>query len=453
LKRLVVAISALTLVVAACNGAASTTPPGDTTPATVAPASSATAGPADSEGAGTGAPAHIENLTIAKEGEAWNQTFESITQEFAKTHPGSTYEVQYVGTLDEAWQQVQLLAAQRGLPLMYNAPALDVMWELVEDGQAMDLEPELEKLGVLDEITPAGLSAVRTFFDGQVLALPLQLNMEGFWYNKQIFADNGLEPPATWEDLLAAAETLQAAGIQPLATSGSSGWPVTRLISGYLFRKLGPDAMARVANGEAKLTDPEYVEAAQAVADLGAEGYFGRGVTDIDYDAALDLFLQGKAGIYYMGSWVVGTFNDPERNKIGEDTIGIFPVPTVAGGVGTLTQTPTNLGATTLWNPERYDEAAGEWLKAVAENFGDLALQQQGQITGFVVHDPPADLPPLTRVVTEEIAATTEAITWFEQFFSQRGTDTSFKNVVLLVTGQMSAQDFMQSVQDTVEVE
>ena len=62
-------------------------------------------------------------------------------------------------------------------------------------------------------------------------------------------------------------EQLDAAGIQPLSASGEQGWPLTRLISGYLFRTLGPHAMQAVADGDAKLTDAEYVEAATAKLD------------------------------------------------------------------------------------------------------------------------------------------------------------------------------------------
>ncbi|MEU1161910.1 hypothetical protein ABZ372_14690, partial [Streptomyces sp. NPDC005921] len=54
-----------------------------------------------------------------------------------------------------------------------------------------------------------------------------------------------------------------AKGIQPFSASGQQGWPLTRLISGYLYRSLGPDALKDVADGKARLTDPGYVKAAQ----------------------------------------------------------------------------------------------------------------------------------------------------------------------------------------------
>lgn len=86
------------------------------------------------------------------------------------------------------------------------------------------------------------------------------------------------------------AAKLQASGIQPFTADGQDGWNVTRFVGMYLFRELGPNAMKDVADGKAKLTDPKYVKAANAVAALGKAGYFGNGVASTDYNGAINQF-------------------------------------------------------------------------------------------------------------------------------------------------------------------
>ena len=54
---------------------------------------------------------------------------------------------------------------------------------------------------------------------------------------------------------LDASEQLVEAGYTPLAQPGAAGWPLTRLMGLYIFREVGPDAMEKVRDGEAKLTD------------------------------------------------------------------------------------------------------------------------------------------------------------------------------------------------------
>jgi raffinose/stachyose/melibiose transport system substrate-binding protein len=348
-------------------------------------------------------------------------------------------------------QKLQLLAGQDALPVQYaagNAPALTVT--LDKSGNVLDLEKAMTDLGVLDRIEPAAISTIKSLYGDKFNVLPYQYNIEGIWYNKQLFTANGIAVPGTWDELVAAAGKLQGAGVTPFSASGEQGWPITRLISNYLARDLGPDAMQKVQDGSAKLTDPEYVKAAQAVADLGAKGYFGQGVGSIDYDTAIAQFLSGKAGMLYMGSWALANFNDPAQNKIGQENIGFMPFPACAGGQGSIDQITANVGLPIALNAKRYDGKDGKvgaWLKCITENYGGSALEDQGAVTGFKPAAPVSGLPPLTTLVQEEIAGTTETIVWFEALFSTKATTTAQTSAAPLVTGDLTPAEFMERVQ------
>ena len=133
----------------------------------------------------------------------------------------------------------------------------------------VNFQTAMSKLGVLNMVEPGAIDTIKKLYGGQFDVLPYEYNIEGFWYDKKIFADHGITVPTTWPELVSAAAKLKAAGVLPLSASGQQGWPITRLVSGYLYRSLGPDALQKVASGQAKLTDPQYVAAAQQIADLG----------------------------------------------------------------------------------------------------------------------------------------------------------------------------------------
>ncbi len=388
----------------------------------------------------------IEFLSVQQPNIGWPLVLSTITDQYAKTHPGTTFKTDYIGQ-GNLNQQVQLLAGQGALPVLYNSPPTDLLAQLEKNGEVLDLASTFQQLGVSQQIVPAALAILKKIFNGQFIALPFELNIEGFWYNKQIFAQNSLQPPDTWDKLVQIAASLQQKGIQPFSASGTQGWPITRLIGNYLFRKLGPGALDSVKSGQAKLTDPSYVEAAQAVANLGKQGYFGKGVATLDYDPAVDTFLQGKAAMFYMGSWELRDYNNPARNKIGVANIGFFPFPNVAGGVGSADQTPMNAGQTTSVNKQKYNAAIGQWLAYMAQNYGDVALQKEGAVTGFVVHNPPANLDPLTSLVLAQISKVSQPVLWFEAEFSTKATNLSQQDAAPLVTGALSPSDFMSAVQ------
>ncbi len=390
--------------------------------------------------------ANIQFLTVQSPGQGWELILSTINNQYAKTHSGTTFKANNIPQTNLN-QQVQLLAGSGSLPILYNTPSPDIVSQLVKNGQALDIQSTFQQLGVFGEILPGAVSIIKQLFNNQMIALPFELNIEGFWYNKQIFSQNGLQPPSTWDQLVQIAATLQQKGIQPFTASGQQGWPITRLIGNYLFRSLGPNAMAMVQSGQAKLTDPPYVAATQAVANLGKQGYFGKGIATLDYATAENLFLQGKAAMYYMGSWAVADFTNASLNKIGLDNIGFFPFPNVTGGTGNSGQTPMNCGQTTSINKAKYNSAVGQWLANMAKNYGDVSLQKEGVVSGFVVHNPPANLDPLTTMILTQIKQVQQPVLWFEAFFSAKATNLSQQDAAPLVTGGLSPADFMASVQ------
>lgn len=346
-------------------------------------------------------------------------------------------------------QKLQLLAGQNALPVQFaagNAPALTQ--DLDKSGNVLDFEKALKDLNMSDAILPGAASTIKSLYGGKLNVLPYQYNVEGVWYNKKLFADNGISVPKTWDDFVVAGEKLKTAGITPLSASGKQGWPLTRLVSGYLFSDLGPDALKKVADGQAKLTDPEYVKAAQAVADLGAKGYFGQGIGSIDYDTAASQFLSGKSGMFYMGSWILSNFNDKAQNKIGEENIGFMPFPKVSGGQGIDDQYAANVGLPMTFNAKKYDSNASAWLKCIATNYGSTALKDKNSISGFKVNTPVDTVPPLVKSTQETVNNTKESVLWFEALFSTKATTTSQTNAAGLVSGSITPQKFMELVQN-----
>lgn len=344
-------------------------------------------------------------------------------------------------------QKVQLLAGQNALPTQFAAGGTPALTKTLDGaGQVLNLEKTLKDLGVWDSVEPAAVKTVENLY-GKFNVMPYQFNIEGIWYNKKLFADNGVAVPKTFEEMVTAAAKFKSTGTTPFSASGKAGWPVTRLIGAYLYRDLGPDALRQVADGKAKLTDDAYVKAAQTVADLGKAGYFGDGVGSIDYDTAAAQFLTGKAAMFYMGSWALGDFNDPAKAKIGSENIGFMPFPTVTGGKGSADQLPANVGLPIAVSAKAYNGKVGDWLSCITKNYGAASLKDQGTISGFKATGDTGTLPPLTKVVQETISKTTNSILWFEALFNTKATETSTTNVAPLVTGKMTAKDFMQNIQ------
>ncbi len=345
-------------------------------------------------------------------------------------------------------QKIQLLAGQDALPVMFAAGTSLIApgGDLDKAGQSLNIKQALTDVGAYDQVTASAASTVDKLYSGGFPTLPLQSNIEGIFYNKKILADNGITPPATMTELTAAAAKLKAAGVTPITASGKTGWTISRWVGALLFRSLGPDAMADIKSGKAKLTDPAYVAAAQQLQDLGKAGYFSDGVTNIDYDTEFSQMLNGKAAMMYMGSWFLAQVNDPKLNKVG-DQIGFMPFPAVDGGKGSTKDVPANVGSPNAMSKKLFGPKVGAWLKCIVTNYGTASLKDQGSFSGLKVNTPVEALPPLTKQIQDTISSTTSSVLWFEALFNQKANTDASNNAAPLLTGNMSAQDYMAKLQ------
>ena len=345
-------------------------------------------------------------------------------------------------------QKIQLLAGQNDLPFMYAADNTTIVpgGTYYKTGNVLDISKALSQLGVSGDMSAVAESTIKQTFDNTVPSVPFQFNIEGLFYNKKIFAEQHISVPTTYDELLADAAKLKAAGITPFSASGSTGWTISRWIGVLLFRELGQNAMQAIKNGTAKLTDPEYVKAAQQVAQLGKDGYFSSGITSLDYNSAIAQFLTGKSAMMYMGTWLLAQVNDPTQNTQGSN-IGFMPFPAVAGGQGSINQYPANAGSPNVINPKQYGANGQAWLKCIAQNYGSASLKDQGTFSGFKVNTAVTNLPPLTSDIQTIINNTQQSVLWFEAYFDQKANADASSNAAPLVTGQMSPQQYMSVLQ------
>lgn len=147
------------------------------------------------------------------------------------------------------------------------------------------------------------------------------------YYNKKIFADLGLEPPKTWDDLYAIAAKVRGAGFQPMVTLYDYGM-VNHLPDGLMMRTWSQEqynAMLRNWSPEStdaerafKWTDPDSVRLFQYLKDIADKGLAADGFAGIiDDEVAKSLFTSGKAAMYQTGSWGGAGMLDQDQFEVG----------------------------------------------------------------------------------------------------------------------------------------
>jgi glucose/mannose transport system substrate-binding protein len=175
--------------------------------------------------------------------------------------------------------------------------------------------------------------------NGQIYAVPANVHRGNvLFYNKKVFTDNNLQPPATWDAFFAAAETLKGKGIAPLAVGGKDTWGVTMVFEDLLLAHGGADKFKALMGGQAEWTDPAVLAALTDLQRIWQSQYINSDFTARTWDEASGQVLQGTAAMTIMGDWAKGYFQ--ANDTTGWSTnIGWVPSPGTTGIFKVITDT------------------------------------------------------------------------------------------------------------------
>jgi len=192
-------------------------------------------------------------------------------------------------------------------------------------GLAADLSDYAEKYDWENRFLPSALS--NCTFDGKLYGIGNEVEVLGVFYNKKIFADNGIEVPKTYEDFLKICETFKSKGITPLILTDLDQWPGFHLESIWLNAYVGNRAVSDVLALKAGFDQPDFGKALDKIYELVKNGYTNESPNSISNDDANKLFLSGKAAMRPTGTWELNGFQNPDSG-LGENC-GFFFLPMI----------------------------------------------------------------------------------------------------------------------------
>lgn len=183
--------------------------------------------------------------------------------------------------------------------------------ELIEAGLLLDLTDVADAGGWRDIVNPPALLDSCTL-DGKIYCVPVNIHSgQWMWLSHAAYETAGVPVPADWNEFVATAPELQAAGILPLAM-GQQGWQQNLAFGAITIAVAGLDAWREVTvNKNAEVAaGPEYTAVFQAVADARE---LARGSNVQDWNQATNMVITGSAGAQLMGDWAQGEFAVAEK--------------------------------------------------------------------------------------------------------------------------------------------
>ena len=166
-----------------------------------------------------------------------------------------------------------------------------------------------------------------TGLDGKQYFVPQSWYPWGLHYRKSMVAELGIDPEniATFDDMIKMFDAMKKKGLVGFAAGDKGGWEamgtfdiINARVNGYQFHV---DLLA----GREKWTDQRVIDVFKQWELLLP--YTNKNVLDLEWDGAMQLLLQKKAGTTLMGSWFGGNFK--EKSQEDYDDLWIVPFPEI----------------------------------------------------------------------------------------------------------------------------
>jgi len=218
---------------------------------------------------------------------------------------------------------------------------------LASQGLLTDITSAVDENGWADKLAPSLQTTARYSEDGVMggdawYGIPNYGEFVTVYYNKQAFADAGLEVPTTYDEFVKVLDAFVAKGITPLAEAGAE-YPL-----GQLWYQLALSKADRSWVDDYQLyknpvdwNDEPITYATDTLKEYVDAGYISPDVAGMKAEDAGTAFIAGNYPIFVSGSWWYGRFTE----EISGYDWGIFNFPgskLSLGSSGNLWVVPEN---------------------------------------------------------------------------------------------------------------
>jgi raffinose/stachyose/melibiose transport system substrate-binding protein len=282
--------------------------------------------------------------------------------------------------------------------------------------------------------------------DGKIYGIPLSRQTIGYFYNKELFAEAGIDEPAdTWEEFFEDCDKLLAAGITPVSMdTADSGWCTSLMLGAMIAQDdEGEEFMNTLLPTD--YNTEEFINAATMIQTM-FQKYTTSDAIGAGYEEAASNFFTEETAIIANGPWMVADFYDTSMTEEGfSDKIGVAAFP------GNVMYNSGKIGFQIGAKDEETIEAAvtfAEFMSSAESQ--QIALEMTGEV--------PANTSVTSDNVYSQVSDTIELannasrnINDFQSLWYANVVDEISIQYPRLAQGEITPEEFAQALTDAAQ--
>lgn len=265
------------------------------------------------------------------------RTAEKMIAAFEEANPGIKIEYTNYNYNPEYLQALSAAAASDNLPdivgLQPGSLTQTYSDYLLDFSEYAEAEWGEDWTTVYDNVTQSQLQLGNAADDDGYYILPIETQDIYVEYNKTLFEKLEIATPTTYEELVAASETLKENGYAPLFFGGADGWQHVNLLI-MCTSQLSNTLFDECQNGEKDWTCDEMIQAMTNYKKLFDDGVIQEGsLSSTSYSDGTSLFLGGQVGMMLLGSWWSQEFTGEDvADAVANWDYDYFYLPAISDG-------------------------------------------------------------------------------------------------------------------------
>ena len=376
--------------------------------------------------------------------------WQTMADDYMAAHPNVTIEITVLE--NEAFKTKLTTVMQSGDP-----PDIFQSWgggtfnQQVEAGLLKDITADLEADPAWKESFAPGALGVYSY-QGKNYGVPWDMGMVGFWYNKDLFEQAGIDaPPATWSEFLEDVQALKDAGITPISIGEGDKWPGMHFWNYLATRICGQEKFEAAMARTGSFTDPCFVEAGVKLQELLALEPLQDGFLGATHDEMQATFGNGKAAMELSGQWAPSTQAANAADQVGVANLGLFGFPAVEGGAGAGTDVVG--GGNGFAIGKNAEPEAIDFVKYLTSVENQTIIAANGSGIPVVKGSEQGLTDPNMLQVAETFGAAEYFQLYYDQFLPPATGSVLNDSVQGLFAGTMTPEQVAQAVEDSVAQE
>ncbi|MDO4649061.1 MAG: extracellular solute-binding protein [Eubacteriales bacterium] len=370
-----------------------------------------------------------------------NGFIEEKIAEYESMHPDIKFEV--TSAQNQPYKEkIKVVIGSDECPDIFFSFCGEFSERFIREGLLMDLTPYLEADPEWKDSLMETQMTEYTTADGMIYGIPFRLDAKEFFYNRDIFDQLNLEVPETWDEFITCLDTIQAAGIVPIAEGNQDKWPACHYIGALNEQCVSDEVRAKDYNPTTgEFTDPGYVEALEKYQTLVS--YMNMGVNGMTHDMARLGFTQDQNAILFAE--LVEITNIKAENP--DLKYGMFKFPVIEGAKGNPALVSGAPEGFAISSKTQYPDECVEFLKWF---LGAEVGAQQAETVGWfnASKGVDANLTDESLISAYNVISSAEKMDiWFDNALYSTVCDEYLNQISDVTNGDVTPADAMTKIQ------